>query len=215
MANWLIKQVVDLRNEPRKAITAPYELMFPGDAKAHVWEIDLYLNGEAVDLTGSSVAAYFLRRDGNTVMVQGTVSGNTVRVEFAQACYAISGAMQAGIRVTKGGEITTVAYRIFNVLPTYDSDSYIDPGQVIPSIADLLAAIDRMETATAAAESAASHSVVYDSTQSLTDTQKSTARGNIDAVSEGELSDLKSALESIGLTVVNGQLYIQPVESIA
>lgn len=32
---------------------------------------------------------------------------------------------------------------------------------------------------------------------------------------DDELSDLKSALESIGLTIVNGALYIQPVEYIA
>lgn len=178
MANWIIEENVDLANAPKQS-TAPYELMFPGDEKAHTWKVHVFENKVEADLSGCSVSAYFLRADGDTIVVTGAIDGNTVTVELAQACYAITGVVQAGLRLTNDGVSFTLSYKLFNVLPTYDSESYVDPGEVIPSIADLLDAIEDMEAATAAAESAASHSVVYDTAQTLTDAQKVRARTNI------------------------------------
>lgn len=52
--------------------------------------------------------------------------------------------------------------------------------------------------------------VQYDSTQSLNDTQKATARTNISAASEKDVSDLKSAFAAMGLVIYNGQFYVNP-----
>ena len=117
MVQWVIADRVDLsKDAQRQQVGAPEALMLPGDNEAHRWEITVLTNSEAADLTGASVAGYFLRSDGETVMVVGSVTdGNVVNVTLAQECYAIEGLMRAIVRVTLNGVITTVIQRLFRV----------------------------------------------------------------------------------------------------
>lgn len=155
MVQWVIADRVDLsKDAQRQQVGAPEALMLPGDNEAHRWEITVLNNGEAAELAGASVAGYFLRSDGETVAVVGSVNGNVISVVLAQECYAFEGLMRAIVRVTLNGVITTVIQRLFRVQQDI-GDQIIDPGEVIPDIDELLAQIAAMETATAAANAAA------------------------------------------------------------
>lgn len=156
--NYTIKQTVDLSNVNQNWNVARHDaLMYPGDNLAHTWEVQVKRNGIPVDMSGGNVVGYFQRKDGNTVMVNGTITDSVCKVTLAQECYAISGAMRAVMRYTNTSTniIITLAYHAFTVQSRIDDGGIIDPGEVIPSIDDLLAEIEAMEEATAAAEAAA------------------------------------------------------------
>ena len=172
-----------------------------GDGLAHIFQITVADNGVEQDLTGCSVQGYFIRSADDTVLITGSADGSVATVVLPAACYAVYGPFKLIIRVVNGSTRSTV-YVASGYVTRSSTDTIIDPGHVIPDITELLAQIDAMERATAAAEAAATKAVRYDSAQSLQDSEKGTARTNIDAVSSAELAtvsddvaDLKSAFD--------------------
>ena len=144
MANWLIEQKIDLRRGEQAPQVWPNALMLCGDNNAHTWRVTVLDDGEAAQVTGS-VTGYFVRPDGNTVTVQGSMAGNVASVVLAQACYAQEGDVKAVMRLsTADGAKVTLAAMILPVRNVL-TDSIIDPGEVIPSLDDLLAQIAIME----------------------------------------------------------------------
>lgn len=196
---WMITQKVDLARSPVNYNTQPDALMLPGDNQAHTWRVEIQKNGIPANIDGATITGYFLRSDGNTVMVVGTAEGNIASVTLAQECYAFSGGLRAVMRCTKDGAIMTLAERAFVVRPAIDDGGTIDPGEVIPSIDELIAKIEEMEQATAAAEAAALKAVRYDSAQTLTAEQRQQARDNIKTVSK------EQSIEDAGKVLVVGQ----------
>lgn len=142
--NWLIEQEIDLQRGAQAPQVWPNALMLCGDNNAHTWRVTVLDGGEAAQVTGS-VTGYFVRPDGNTVAVQGSMTGNVASVVLAQACYAQEGDVKAVLRlsVSTGAKVTLAAL----ILPVRNvlTDSIIDPGNVIPSLDDLLAQIASME----------------------------------------------------------------------
>ena len=153
-SKWMIEQDVDLRCGAQTPQIWPNALMLTGDNLAHTWRVRVFDGGEAVALTGATVTGYFVRTDGNTVAVQGSVEGSTAIVTLAQACYAFEGDLKGVMRLTLGGKTVTLSVLTLMVRKVL-TDAIIDPGNVIPSLEDLLAQIEAMETATAAANTAA------------------------------------------------------------
>ena len=153
-SNWTIEQDIDLRCGAQTPQIWPNALMLTGDNLAHTWRVRVFDGGEAVALTGATVTGYFVRTDGNTVAVQGSVEGSTAIVTLAQACYAFEGDLKGVMRLTLGGKTVTLSVLTLMVRKVL-TDAIIDPGNVIPSLEDLLAQIEAMETATAAANTAA------------------------------------------------------------
>lgn len=153
-SNWMIEQDVDLRCGAQTPQIWPNALMLTGDNLAHTWRVRVFDGGGAVALTGATVTGYFVRTDGNTVAVQGSVEGSTAIVTLAQACYAFEGDLKGVMRLTLGGKTVTLSVLTLMVRKVL-TDAIIDPGNVIPSLEDLLAQIEAMETATAAANTAA------------------------------------------------------------
>lgn len=154
--NWLIEQDIDLQRGAQAPQVWPNALMLCGDNNAHTWRVTVLDGGEAAQVTGS-VTGYFVRPDGNTVAVQGSMTGNVASVVLAQACYAQEGDVKAVLRlsVSTGAKVTLAAL----ILPVRNvlTDSIIDPGNVIPSLDDLLAQIasmEQLEDEVSAAESA-------------------------------------------------------------
>ena len=154
--NWLIEQDIDLQRGAQAPQVWPNALMLCGDNNAHTWRVTVMDGGEAAQVTGS-VTGYFVRPDGNTVAVQGSMTGNVASVVLAQACYAQEGDVKAVLRlsVSTGAKVTLAAL----ILPVRNvlTDSIIDPGNVIPSLDDLLAQIasmEQLEDEVSAAESA-------------------------------------------------------------
>lgn len=151
--NWLIEQRIDLRRGVQAPQVWPHALMLRGDNNAHTWRVIVLDGGEPAQITGN-ITGYFVRADGNTVVVTGELSGHIASVTLAQACYAIQGDLRAVMRLKVGESTITLSALILHVRSEI-SDSIIDPGEVIPSLDDLLAQIDACEEATDAANDAA------------------------------------------------------------
>lgn len=148
MDNWTIKETIEF-NSPETATSqkAPYILMLPGDNQAHTWEITCTKNGVPADLTGCSVNGYFLRNDGQTVVVNGTITGSVAKVTLSSACYAVPGGMRGAIRLDKNGKVMTAREGAFIVRPVIDGGQIINSGEALPSLAELMAQIHALEAA--------------------------------------------------------------------
>lgn len=183
-SNWMIEQDVDLRCGAQTPQIWPNALMLTGDNLAHTWRVHVFDGGGAVALTGATVTGYFVRTDGNTVAVQGSVEGSTAIVTLAQACYAFEGDLKGVMRLTLGGKTVTLSVLTLMVRKVL-TDAIIDPGNVIPSLEDLLAQIEAMETATAAANTAAA---AADSAASAANTAATAATNAANAANSGEIA---------------------------
>ena len=126
-----------------------------GDIDAHSFIVKVMRNGKPVNLAGTTVRGFFIRPDNVTITLEGSVNadGEAV-VTLSNACYNKQGRFQLVIRVTMAGVISTVFCGIGGMLLTI-TDGFIDEDNVIPSLGDLLAQIDAMKEATAAALEAA------------------------------------------------------------
>lgn len=189
--NWVIEQDIDLRCGAQTPQIWPNALMLTGDNLAHTWRVRVFDGGEAVALTGATVTGYFVRTDGNTVAVQGSVEGSTAIVTLAQACYAFEGDLKGVMRLTLGGKTVTLSVLTLMVRKVL-TDAIIDPGNVIPSLEDLLAQIEAMETATAAANTAAgaanTAAAAADSAASAANTAATAATNAANAANSGEIA---------------------------
>lgn len=188
-SNWTIEQDIDLRCGAQTPQIWPNALMLTGDNLAHTWRVRVFDGGEAVALTGATVTGYFVRTDGNTVAVQGSVEGSTAIVTLAQACYAFEGDLKGVMRLTLGGKTVTLSVLTLMVRKVL-TDAIIDPGNVIPSLEDLLAQIEAMETATAAANTAAgaanTAAAAANSATSAANTAATAATNAANAANSGE-----------------------------
>ena len=158
------------------------------DALAHVFRITVEEDGSAADLSGCTAFGYFIRPTSDTVMITGTISGNTAEITLPAACYAYIGPCQLMIRLVHD-ETKTSLYCAYGQVIRSRTDPLIDPGTPIPDIEDIIAIVERCEAAAASAEQAASviaglnadtiGAVSFSSQQSLSNAQKETARQNI------------------------------------
>lgn len=176
--NFEINQTVDLKKGINGVEVWPHALMYTGDKNAHTWNVTILDGGTPATISGN-VMGYFIRKDGATVAVKGSLSGNVASVTLDEKCYAFEGDVRSILRITTSNSIISVSALLLNVRYGI-TDEIVDPGKLVPTLDELLAQIDAMEKATANAEAAASKSVRYDIAQSLTTTQKRQARENIE-----------------------------------
>jgi hypothetical protein len=150
-----------------------------GDVSGITIGVRVYDNGSPFALGGSCVGK-IVRADGATVQLPGFIDGNLASVVLDQTSCAIEGPIQVAVCWVGGSNVTTLLLGYGAVVHTQTGNA-IQPSEPIPDLTQLLAEIDNMRQATAAAEAAASKSVRYDAVQTLTDNQKATARENISA----------------------------------
>ena len=111
-----------------------------GDALANRFGVRVFRNREPVQLAGTCTG-YFIRADGATIAVTGTIDGSIAYVTLTDTCYAVEGYFCLAIKVTSGGE--TVTLRIVDGMVSRTStDIAVDPGTILPSIEDLITAIE-------------------------------------------------------------------------
>ena len=140
---WVIEQTVDLQHAiPHGAWPEP--LAVTGDSQAHEWRVRILENGAPAALDGCSCKGYFVRGDGQTVLAEGSIAEAIAAVVLPQACYAVPGAVRGLLRISRDGVIATAAVLSLHVLEG-PSDAIVDPGEVIPSLDDLLAQVAAME----------------------------------------------------------------------
>ena len=194
---------VNLADPSRQRIGAAQ--LFMGDNNSHVFTA-LVADTDAPEagLRAGTVSGTALRADGVTVALEGSKGADVQEVTFPngitaqatpcsvtlpQAAFAVPGSLLISIKLTDGTTATTVLALTGTVIRT-ETDAAVDPGEIIPDLAELQAAAaeaaeaaDDATAAAADARAAASSAVRYDTAQSLTDAQKAQARGNIGAAS--------------------------------
>ena len=112
-----------------------------GDDDANRFGIRAFRNGEPETL-GGTCAGYFIRADGNTVVIaDGVVSGNLAYVTLPEACYAVEGNFSLAIKVSGGG-VTGTMRIVDGVVSRTSTSAVVDPGTIIPSVEDLIDAIE-------------------------------------------------------------------------
>lgn len=126
-----------------------------GDTYGDRFGVEVYNDGAAYSLSDMTCVGYFIRSTGDTVTLSGGsasgITGNVAWVTLPQTCYAKEGSFTLAIKVTGNGATTTLRI-VDGVVARTTTDSIVDPGNTIPSLSDLLAQIDAMEAATAAAQ---------------------------------------------------------------
>ena len=169
----------------KKQMDAHYclvDTVFTADNLSAKVGVRLFEDGVPADQTGNSVMCYCIRADGNTVQFAGSAEGNTVFATLPQSCFAAVGVLAIMLQTISGEGDTAIKTTVLKLFVTVDpsaTGSIVDPGHVVPDMAELLAMLDEMEQATEAANAAATKSVRYDTAQELTAEQQAQARANI------------------------------------
>ena len=161
------------------------------DQKADHFGVRVFRNGEAVSLTGVSVQGVFMPPQGSPIAITSgnIVSGNVAEVVLPQACYNYDGQFTLAIKLVDASNSVTGTVRIVDgMVDNTHASGTVAPTSAVPTYQEVLSAYEQ-------AIAVIGNSVRFDQSQSLTDTQKGTARTNIAAASESELSDVKSALD--------------------
>lgn len=119
-------------------------LMFTGDNNSHKIGVRLYKGTEPQTVTGT-VVGYVIRGDGGTVAVSGSSSDNEAWIVLPEAAFAYQGRVSIAIQIVNGQEKTVVLAVSANV-KIASTNTVVDPGTIIPSVAEL---IDDIENAVA------------------------------------------------------------------
>ena len=126
-----------------------------GDQDAHRFIVSCFRSSsrQPVDLTGAGVTGYFIRADQSTVVIDGKVEDNCAVLTLPAACYAKEGRFSLVIKASMGEVIHTILW-VEGAVSVSHTSTIIDPGEVVPTLDELLAQIAAMEQATAAATTA-------------------------------------------------------------
>lgn len=135
--------------------------LYTGDQQAHRIQVTCTRGGERVDLTGATVPAYFIRADSATVILTGTVEDGRAVVELPATCYAVAGRCSLVIKAVMGGATSTIL-ALQGAVSRSQTDALVDPGDVLPSLDELLAQVQKVEEAVAKAEAIANMIVTVD-----------------------------------------------------
>ena len=114
--------------------------LFSQDNAANTINVHVFNNGEPAAL-GGSISANVIRSDGATVAVSGAIDGNKAYIILPQACYAVPGVINIIVKNTENATVTTIAAVVANVYAS-STDTVVDPGTIIPSVAALIAEIE-------------------------------------------------------------------------
>lgn len=163
---------------------------------AHLFRVKVYNDdGTAMDLSGVGVTGHFTNANHATVepIIGSIADGNAAEVILPPACYAVTGRFTFTMNLTStvdGDSYIRTAMWVEGIVKRGTSDTPIDPGTPVTNYETIITnanaaaqaastAATQANTAAQAAQSAAQYSVRYDSSQSLSAAQKTTARGNI------------------------------------
>ena len=162
--------------------TAIRPALLTGDNQAHTFRIAVSRSGQAVSLSGAGVSGYFIRADGVTVPITGSVDGSAALVTLSDGCYRVPGRFQLVVKVAQGGDISTVFW-CDGAVASSSTDAILDDEDVIPSLDELLAKIAATEAAAASATSAAATASSAASTADTAASRANTAAASVEGMS--------------------------------
>ena len=162
MANIIISRTANLDRPGNTEFLSG--TLFADENLAHTFAISATRNGAEIALSGV-VTACFIRPDGGTVELNGTIEDGKACVTLAESCYVVTGRFKLTIFVSVDGAKTAVYCAAGNVVET-TTNTIIDPGSVVPSVDDIIAeygtmqqAVDDCDTAKNNANSAAASAI--------------------------------------------------------
>ena len=121
-------------------------LLGDGDISGDRLGVRIFDNGEPADLSGTECVCLFIRPDGITLLLEGTVSGNTAYIDLPQAAYAKAGQIKLTIKLMNANGMNSVCMIDGTVVDTTTGE-VSDTAEVIPSLADFMSEITRAEDA--------------------------------------------------------------------
>lgn len=131
--------------------------LYEQENQAHQFVITCTRGGSEEALSGSVTGA-LIRGDGATVALSGSISNGKAVVTLPQSAYVVSGRFALAIFNVVSGT-TTAIYAAMGDIRRTSSDTIVDPGSVVPSLAELLAAAENANAAAAAADAAAENAL--------------------------------------------------------
>lgn len=130
--------------------------MMKGDKKANRVIVELMDGADPADLTGVTVTGSFIRPgDAAEIPLIGSVDGNRAIVVLDDACYAQEGYCEIGVKLTMGETARTVLTLTGYVL-SKGSGAYVDVGNVIPSLDEVIEQYSEMKRVTRETQEAGS-----------------------------------------------------------
>lgn len=114
--------------------------VFSQDNQGNILGVNVFDDGSPASLSGT-VSAYIIRSDGATVPATGSISGNKASVALPEAAYAIPGIISVVMKLTAGAVVVTLLAVVATVYAS-STDTAADPGTIIPSVQDLIEAIN-------------------------------------------------------------------------
>ena len=87
-------------------------------------------------------------KSGSTVVVDGAVENGRATLTLPTPCYAYPGRFSLVIKASQSGSVNTIFWAE-GAVGRCTTDTVVDPGEVLPTLDQLLAQIDAMEEATA------------------------------------------------------------------
>jgi len=114
-------------------------LLGSGDKNADTYELYLYKASEGAGFDATACTGYFIRPDGETVIIAGSVQDNIAEVTLPAACYAFAGTFSLAIKLSDADTDVTAVIIDGRVIST-TTDTVADPDDVW-SLAAIEAAI--------------------------------------------------------------------------
>lgn len=134
-------------DEGTKEVRLPQALMHQ-DAMADEFRVGVSNGGTPINLNGMAVHGYlYFSATQTTILLEGSTSGSEASVVLDEACYATPGYASLVIQLQQG-DVRHTVLRVNLCIQRTGTENVIDPGDVLPSLAELLAQIDAMEAAT-------------------------------------------------------------------
>lgn len=117
-----------------------------GDSMGDRFGVRVFRSGNPLDLTGVTCTGFFIRANGTSVALSGTISGNVCYLHLPQSCYAVDGNFVLTLKLTGSGMTSTVRVVDGTVIKA-ELGTIVDPGSVVPDLSDFTALVERAEAA--------------------------------------------------------------------
>lgn len=111
------------------------------DSKAHAFVIHVMDGSQSANLDHVTCTGWFIRADGVTIPLEGTISGNALTVTLSPACYAVPGRFRLSVKLEASGVIHTLL-RVQGFVEISRTDTLASPGTAVSSFDTLIARLN-------------------------------------------------------------------------
>ena len=176
-----------------------------GDNMANRFGVRLFRDGEEVSAESSTVTGVFMAPSGTNYVISETsytgstgTDGNVAYVQLPEICYAVAGQFCLAIKLSGGGVEGTMRI-VDGVVSETGETGAVVPTSTIPTTEEIIEAYEE-------AIAVIGGSVRFDASQTLSASEKETARANIGSASTQELTAVETELQG-NITEVETELH--------